>query len=115
MPTHATTPWKNNIYTYDFFIFIIKYRRVVYGQMMTLEDAASKAARLTREGTAFAQGGSFRQATGKWNEALECTPGDWKLYELKAQAALELGEFFPAIQAATKATELAPAWPPGWL
>jgi hypothetical protein len=93
----------------------LRYWERVKRQVFTLEDAGAKSQRLEAEGVAQAEQGHFRQAIGAWDEALQYTASRAVLHELKGQAHLELGEWFPAVTAATRATELAPQWAPGWL
>eukprot|EP00039_Didymoeca_costata_P012687 m.183886 g.183886 ORF g.183886 m.183886 type:complete len:224 (-) comp15550_c0_seq12:2086-2757(-) len=89
--------------------------RYVFGELLSVENAIAKAARLKNEGIVHAERGRFREAIGLFTQALECAPDDHISFELKAQALLECGENFQAVQAATRATELAPKWFPGWL
>jgi len=83
--------------------------------LVSLEDAVAKSRRLEQEGSVLAADAQFWHALQRWERAIECTPGRCTLHELKAQVLLELGENFDAIKAATRATELAPGWAPGWL
>eukprot|EP00041_Stephanoeca_diplocostata_P021571 m.504074 g.504074 ORF g.504074 m.504074 type:complete len:151 (-) comp21855_c0_seq7:2456-2908(-) len=67
------------------------------------------------EGVVLAESEKFQSAVGRWNQAIECTPDRHTLHEMKAQALLEIGENFQAIQSASRATQLQPMWPPGWM
>ncbi|XP_077863552.1 tetratricopeptide repeat protein 33-like isoform X2 [Saccoglossus kowalevskii] len=55
-------------------------------------------------------GGGYWEALRKWDEAIELTPTNAILYEIKAQALMELNEVFPAVQMAEKAVMLSPTW-----
>lgn len=81
-------------------------RRNVIG----LEDGVAKANRLIQEGTVLAGSERYWEALKKWEEALQYTPCDEKIHEMKAQALMELCEVFPAVQSAKKAVEYAPTW-----
>ena len=52
----------------------------------------------------------FWEAMKKWDEALQLTPDDSTLYEMKAQAFMQLCEVFPAVHAAQKAVNLNATW-----
>ncbi|XP_045159179.2 tetratricopeptide repeat protein 33-like [Mercenaria mercenaria] len=81
-------------------------RRTVIG----LEDGVAKANRLVQEGTVLAGSERYWEALKKWEEALQYTPCDEKIHEMKAQALMELCEVFPAVQSAKKAVEYGPTW-----
>lgn len=89
--------------------------RFVFGQLLSLEDANTRSRRLQTEGITLAEAGRFRPAIGRWNEAIECTPDRAELHEMKAQALLQLGEYFDGIEAAERCVALLPGWPPGVL
>ena len=55
------------------------------GAMLMLEDAAAKAARLARGGCLLAEEGHFRRAAGAFGEALQYTPHNAAVLEMKAQ------------------------------
>lgn len=78
--------------------------------LITLEDGFAKANRLVQEGTVLAGAERYWEALKKWEEALQYTPCDEKIHEMKAQALMELCEVFPAVQSAKKAVEYAPTW-----
>lgn len=78
--------------------------------MIGLEDGQAKANRLVREGSVLAESERYWEALKKWEEALQYTPCDEKIHEMKAQALMELCEVFPAVQSAKKAVEFAPTW-----
>ncbi|ELT88252.1 hypothetical protein CAPTEDRAFT_154287 [Capitella teleta] len=79
-------------------------------KVISLEDAVAKAHRLTSEGTVLAEAERFWEAITKWDEALQWNPKDGKVYEMKAQAYMQLSEVYPAVSAANKSVELAPLW-----
>ena len=83
--------------------------------LLLLEDVDAKVRRLRRQGIAFAEDGFFRRAVGAFAEALQVRPDDGPVLEMKAQAHLELGEFFDAVQAATAAAVALPGWFAAWL
>lgn len=49
----------------------------------------------------FFQDGKFREALGKWENALTLMPGNAVLHEQKAQVLLEVGEAWGALKAAS--------------
>jgi hypothetical protein len=53
-----------------------------------LEDAAAKAARLARGGCLLAEEGHFRRAAGAFGEALQYTPHNAAVLEMKAQVCV---------------------------
>ncbi|XP_013994750.1 tetratricopeptide repeat protein 33 isoform X4 [Salmo salar] len=59
----------------------IKRRREVL-----LEDCAAKGNRLKEEGTVLAQEGRHWEAIKRWDEAIQLTPDNPLLYEMKSQA-----------------------------
>ncbi|EGD76006.1 hypothetical protein PTSG_11632 [Salpingoeca rosetta] len=75
-----------------------------------LEDTEAKAKRLTSEGVTLAVDGKYGHAIGRWNEAIALEPTPERL-EMKAQALMEMYQYFPAIQAAEEALRLRPEWP----
>lgn len=75
-----------------------------------LEDAKGKSSRLKEEGTVLAESERYWEAIKKWDEAIHLTPNDEKLYEMKAQALLQLCEVYPAVHMAQKAVHLKPNW-----
>eukprot|EP00049_Salpingoeca_infusionum_P014065 m.262032 g.262032 ORF g.262032 m.262032 type:complete len:223 (-) comp15586_c0_seq2:3633-4301(-) len=82
---------------------------------VALEDSASKAARLERDGIVLASDGKYNQALRLWNEAVDLAPERAELYEMKAQLLMLLEEYFPAVQAAEQAVKKKPEWVEGWL
>ncbi|XP_025028317.1 tetratricopeptide repeat protein 33 isoform X2 [Python bivittatus] len=50
----------------------------------------------------------YREAVHKWDEALQLTPEDATLYEMKSQVLMSLHEMFPAVQAAEMAVQRDP-------
>ncbi|KAJ8400013.1 hypothetical protein AAFF_G00400520 [Aldrovandia affinis] len=87
----------------------IKRRREVL-----LEDCASKSKRLKDEGSLLAEEGRHWEAIKKWDEAVQLTPEDADLYEMKSQVLTTLQEVFPAVQAAEMAAKLRPLWWEAW-
>ncbi|XP_061603936.1 tetratricopeptide repeat protein 33 isoform X2 [Phyllopteryx taeniolatus] len=51
-----------------------------------LGDCAAESQRLKEEGTALAEQNRHREAVKKWDEAIQLTPDDPLLHEMKAQA-----------------------------
>ncbi|KAM9735703.1 tetratricopeptide repeat protein 33 isoform 1-T3 [Menidia menidia] len=79
-----------------------------------LEDCAAKSKRLKDEGTVLAEQSRHWEAIKKWDEALELTPDDPLLYEMKSQVLTILHEVFPAVKAAEMAVKFRPLWWEGW-
>ncbi|XP_064477544.1 tetratricopeptide repeat protein 33-like [Ornithodoros turicata] len=75
-----------------------------------LEDCAQKGERLREEGVTLAESERYWQAIKKFNEALELTPTDAKLWDMKAQALMLLREDFEAVKAAETAVKHDPTW-----
>ncbi|KAH0627907.1 hypothetical protein JD844_008473 [Phrynosoma platyrhinos] len=50
----------------------------------------------------------YREAVHKWDEALQLTPEDSTLYEMKSQVLMSLHEMFPAVHAAEMAVQRDP-------
>lgn len=75
-----------------------------------LEDGTMKSKRLKEEGNTLAEDRRFWEAIKYWNDALQLTPNDGTLHELKSQAFSELGELFPAVQSAEEAVKAKPTW-----
>mmetsp|Transcript_15119 Transcript_15119/g.19937 ORF Transcript_15119/g.19937 Transcript_15119/m.19937 type:complete len:232 (-) Transcript_15119:627-1322(-) len=82
---------------------------------LTLEDVESKSLRLKNEGNLLAEAGKFAQALQRWEDALQLTPQNHLLHELKAQVFMEMGRDFEAVKSATEAVKLSPAWSDGHL
>ncbi|KAM4634706.1 tetratricopeptide repeat protein 33 [Polymixia lowei] len=87
----------------------IKRRRVVL-----LEDCAAKSSRLKDEGALLAEQGRHWEAIKKWDEAIQLTPDNPVLYEMKSQVLTILQEVFPAVKAAEMAVKFRPLWWEGW-
>ncbi|TRY96218.1 hypothetical protein DNTS_013740 [Danionella cerebrum] len=87
----------------------IKRRREVL-----LEDCNAKSKRLKEEGVLLAQQERNREALKRWDEALQLTPEEAELYEMKAQVLISLQEVFLAVQAAEMATRFRPLWWEAW-
>lgn len=75
-----------------------------------LEDAAARSARLKQEGVRLAEEGKFWQAIARWEEALSARPEDARLWEMKAQALVQLHEWEGAVVAAERAVSLEKTW-----
>ncbi|XP_043925692.1 tetratricopeptide repeat protein 33 [Protopterus annectens] len=75
-----------------------------------LEDCADKSKRLKDEGSLLAESGRHQEAVGRWDEAIQLTPEDAALYEMKAQVLMLLNEAFLAVQAAEMAVQRSPRW-----
>ncbi|XP_028274480.1 tetratricopeptide repeat protein 33 [Parambassis ranga] len=87
----------------------IKRRREVL-----LEDCAAKSKRLIDEGSLLAEEGRHWEAINKWDEAIQLTPDNPLLYEMKSQVLTILQEVFPAVKAAEMAVKYRPLWWEGW-
>ncbi|XP_029921287.1 tetratricopeptide repeat protein 33 [Myripristis murdjan] len=87
----------------------IKRRREVL-----LEDCSAKSKRLKDEGALLAEQGRHWEAIKKWDEAIQLTPDNPLLYEMKSQVLTILQEVFPAVKAAEMAVKLRPLWWEGW-
>ncbi|XP_006796869.1 tetratricopeptide repeat protein 33 [Neolamprologus brichardi] len=87
----------------------IKRRREIL-----LEDCAAKSKRLEEEGALLAEHGRHWEAIKKWDEAIQLTPDNPLLYEMKSQVLTVLQEVFPAVKAAEMAVKFRPLWWEGW-
>lgn len=87
----------------------IKRRREIL-----LEDCAVKSKRLKDEGAVLAEQGRNWEAVKKWDDAIQLTPDNPELYEMKSQVLTILQEVFPAVKAAEMAVKLRPLWWEGW-
>ncbi|XP_026067747.1 tetratricopeptide repeat protein 33 [Carassius auratus] len=90
-------------------LHVIKRRREVL-----LEDCAAKSKRLKDEGMLLAEQGRNWEALKRWDEAIQLTPDDPVLYEMKSQVLITLQEVFLAVQSAEMATRLRPLWWEAW-
>ncbi|XP_016299000.1 tetratricopeptide repeat protein 33-like isoform X1 [Sinocyclocheilus anshuiensis] len=90
-------------------LHVIKRRREVL-----LEDCAAKSKRLKDEGMLLAEQGRNWEALKKWDEAIQLTPDNAVLYEMKSQVLITLQEVFLAVQSAAMATRLRPLWWEAW-
>ncbi|NWY03750.1 TTC33 protein, partial [Nothoprocta ornata] len=75
---------------------------------LLLEDCARKSKQLKEEGANLAENSRYREAIRKWDEALQLTPEDSTLYEMKSQVLMSLHEMFPAVHAAEMAIQRNP-------
>ncbi|KAM5264162.1 tetratricopeptide repeat protein 33 [Ctenodactylus gundi] len=73
-----------------------------------LEDCVKKSKQLKDEGASLAENKKYREAIQKWDEALQLTPDDATLYEMKSQVLMSLHEMFPAVHAAEMAVQRNP-------
>ncbi|XP_033501947.1 tetratricopeptide repeat protein 33 [Epinephelus lanceolatus] len=87
----------------------IKRRREIL-----LEDCETKSKRLKDEGAMLAEHGRHWEAIKKLDEAIQLTPDNPLLYEMKSQALTILQEVFPAVKAGEMAVKLSPLWWEGW-
>ncbi|XP_068430578.1 tetratricopeptide repeat protein 33 [Clinocottus analis] len=87
----------------------IKRRREIL-----LEDCAAKSQRLKDEGSVLAEHGRHWEAIKKLDEAIQLTPDNPLLYEMKSQVLTILQEVFPAVKAAEMAVKFRPLWWEGW-
>ncbi|BFZ16522.1 hypothetical protein BsWGS_19561 [Bradybaena similaris] len=79
-------------------------------KFISLEDSLSKSERLKAEGAVLAESERYWEAIKKWDEALQLTPHNDRVLEMKSQALMAVGEVFPALQAAERVVELTPTW-----
>uniref|UniRef100_W5MZI8 Protein kinase, AMP-activated, alpha 1 catalytic subunit n=1 Tax=Lepisosteus oculatus TaxID=7918 RepID=W5MZI8_LEPOC len=107
----AEAPEEVSVDTGVDWLHAIKRRREVL-----LEDCAAKSKRLKDEGALLAEQAQCRhwEAIRRWEEAIQLTPEDACLYEMKSQVLTFLKEVFPAVQAAEMAVRLSPRWWESW-
>ncbi|XP_072310661.1 tetratricopeptide repeat protein 33 [Eucyclogobius newberryi] len=79
-----------------------------------LEDCASRSQRLKDEGSLLAEEGRHWEAVKKWDKAIQLTPENPSLYEMKSQVLTILHEVFPAVKAAEMAVQLRPLMWEAW-
>lgn len=72
------------------------------------EGCKQRSQQLKDEGAQLAENKRYKEAIQKWDEALQLTPGDATLYEMKSQVLLSLHEMFPAVHAAEMAVKRNP-------
>lgn len=77
---------------------------------LLLEDCAQKSRRLRQEGTTLAELDRNWEALKKFDEALQLTPGDVTIHEMRAQVLMLLREDFAAVQEAEQVVKLDPSW-----
>ena len=75
-----------------------------------LEDNKALFERLKKEGVTLAEDDKFWQAINRWDVALSINAEDESLFEMKAQALINLHEWIDAIKASEKAVKLKPNW-----
>ncbi|NXY40725.1 TTC33 protein, partial [Ceuthmochares aereus] len=73
-----------------------------------LEDCVKRSKQLKDEGASLAENRRYQEAIHKWDEALQLTPEDATLYEMKSQVLMSLHEMFPAVHAAEMAVQRNP-------
>ncbi|XP_010584105.1 PREDICTED: 5'-AMP-activated protein kinase catalytic subunit alpha-1 isoform X6 [Haliaeetus leucocephalus] len=73
-----------------------------------VEDCVKKSKELKDEGANLAEKRRYREAIQKWDKALQLTPEDATLYEMKSQVLMSLHEMFPAVHAAEMAVQRNP-------
>ncbi|CAL1567771.1 unnamed protein product [Knipowitschia caucasica] len=78
------------------------------------EDCTSKSRCLQEEGALLAEQGRHWEAIKKWDEAIQLTPENPSLYDMKSQVLTILHEVFPAVKAAEMAVKLRPLWWEAW-
>ncbi|XP_065517630.1 tetratricopeptide repeat protein 33 [Lathamus discolor] len=83
-------------------------RAVKRRKEILLEDCLKKSKELKEEGANLAEKRRYREAIQKWDEALQLTPEDATLYEMKSQVLMSLHEMFPAVHAAEMAIQRNP-------
>ena len=81
--------------------------------VLCLEDSATLSLRYQEEGYTLAEAGRFRDAISRWQQAIDLTPQRAVLFELQAQAWIELGQAFDAVRCAEQATIIDPRWAEG--
>lgn len=75
-----------------------------------LEDEATRVKRLRTEGATLAAADRFWEAVSRFDQALGAAPADERTWEMKAQALMQVHEWFPAIEAASRAVACSPRW-----
>ncbi|KAM8816953.1 tetratricopeptide repeat protein 33 [Rhynchonycteris naso] len=73
-----------------------------------LGSCAERSQQLKDEGATLAENKRYQEAIQKWDEALQLTPNDATLYEMKSQVLMSLHEMFPAVHAAEMAVQRNP-------
>jgi len=79
-------------------------------KLEALEDNKALFSRLKKEGTILAEEGKYWQAINRWDNALSLDPSDETVFEMKAQALINLHEWIPAIRAAEQCIKLKTNW-----
>eukprot|EP00092_Neocalanus_flemingeri_P038131 GFUD01041503.1.p1 GENE.GFUD01041503.1~~GFUD01041503.1.p1 ORF type:complete len:201 (-),score=70.43 GFUD01041503.1:266-868(-) len=79
-------------------------------KLEALEDNKTLFERLKKEGVTLAEDDKFWQAINRWNVALSLNSEDPTVFEMKAQALINLHEWIDAIKAAEKVVKLKPTW-----
>jgi len=79
-------------------------------KLLALEDNKALFSRLKQEGVQLAEHGKFWQAISHWDNALAIDSSDAALFEMKAQALMNLHEWVPSIQCSEACIRLQPGW-----
>jgi len=75
-----------------------------------LEDNRTLFQRLKHEGILLAEQGKYWQAINRWDNALSLDSSDETVFEMKAQAQINLHEWIPAISSAQQCINIKPNW-----
>jgi len=75
-----------------------------------LEDNRTLFIRLKQEGILLAEQGKYWQAINRWDNALSLDSSDETVFEMKAQAQINLHEWIPAISSAQQCINIKPNW-----
>jgi len=75
-----------------------------------LEDNRTLFQRLKQEGILLAEQGKYWQAINRWDNALSLDSSDETVFEMKAQAQINLHEWIPAISSAQQCINIKPNW-----
>ncbi|XP_065650135.1 tetratricopeptide repeat protein 33 isoform X2 [Hydra vulgaris] len=79
-----------------------------------VDDKALRSNQCVKKGIVLAETGRYWESLHYFDEAILCTPNDAKIYEMKAQALLELRELYPALEVAEKAVKINTQWAEGF-
>merc|ERR1712133_141581 len=75
-----------------------------------LEDNRTLFLRLKQEGVTLAEQEKYWQAINRWDNALSLDHSDETVFEMKAQAQINLHEWIPAITSAQQCINMKPNW-----